>query len=68
MNDHKEFLLSILRVASMRAKTLEVEINSIGVALKADMIDIPKAMEWLKDIGADGLVWMIPESVPEEEK
>lgn len=62
--ERKEFMLSALRVASLRARLYETEINSIGVALKAGIIDCYGAMEWMKEIGALGLMKYI---APEEE-
>jgi hypothetical protein len=60
--DRKEFLLSALRGASLRARLYEVEINSIGVALKSDMVTCDVAMQWIKDIGALELMVNIPDS------
>ena len=59
--DHKDFLLSALRVASLKCKLYDAEINSIGVALKADMITVGAALTWIKDAGAADLVCRIPE-------
>lgn len=59
-DDHREFVLSSLRVGSMRAKLYETEINSIGVALKGGLIDCETAMEWIKEIGATELVRQLP--------
>ena len=66
--EQKEFLLSALRVASLRAKLFETEINSIGVALKGGIIDCYGAVEWMKEIGALSLMkYMEPvdEDLPE---
>ena len=61
--DHRAFFLSALRSASLRAKMFEVEINSIGIALKAEMISVTTALQWIKDIGALGLIGYIPEQI-----
>lgn len=61
--DHKDFVLSALRLASLRAKMYEVEINSIGIALKSDMIDVLSALRWMKDIGAEGLMGKVPAAI-----
>lgn len=63
--ERKEFTLSALRVASLRARLFETEINSIGVALKSDLIDCYGAIEWMKEIGAIGLMKALPPG-PEE--
>ena len=60
---HREFLLSSLRAASLRAKLFEVEVNSIGFALKNGMISIPQALSWAKDIGALESLGFIPSDV-----
>lgn len=54
--DRRDFVLSALRVGSLRAKLFETEINSIGVALKGGLIDCYTAMQWVKEIGALELV------------
>jgi hypothetical protein len=61
MSDRKEYLLSALRVGSIRAKLFETEINSIGVALKAELINAEDAVAWITEIGAAGLVALKPE-------
>ena len=65
--DHRDFLLSALRAASLRAKMFEVEINSIGIALKSGMVTVPQALKWIKDIGALELVGLIPNALAEQE-
>jgi hypothetical protein len=60
---HRDFMLSSLRAASLRAKMMEVEINSIGIALKGGMVTTDQAVKWLKDIGALDFVGMIPEAI-----
>ncbi len=63
VDGRKEFVLSSLRAASLRAKLLETEINSIGVALKGGIINSYTAMQWVKDAGALDLIGHI---LPEE--
>lgn len=65
--DHRDFLLSALRAASLRAKMFEVEINGIGIALKSGMVTVPDALKWIKDIGALELVGLIPNALAELE-
>ena len=60
-DERREYLLSALRVASLRAKLYEIEINSIGTALKAGIVDCYGAVEWMKEIGALGLMKYIPD-------
>lgn len=64
---HRDFLLSALRAASLRAKMYEVEINSIGIALKGGMITVDQAVKWVKDIGAMELVGTIPDGIAKKE-
>ncbi|QDM27884.1 hypothetical protein FNL56_18425 [Tardiphaga sp. vice304] len=61
MSDRTEYMLSALRVGSIRAKLFETEINSIGVALKAGLISAEDAAAWITEIGAAGLVALKPE-------
>lgn len=62
---HRDFLLSALRAASLRARMFEVEINSIGIALKGGMVTVPQALTWVRDIGAMELIGMIPDEIAE---
>ena len=55
-----EFVLASLRVGSLRAKLLETEINSIGVALRGGLIDSYTAMQWVQDAGAMAFVRSVP--------
>jgi hypothetical protein len=48
----REFLLAHLRAARVRAKLAALEIDSIGLALKAEMIDTDTALAWLDDVHA----------------
>lgn len=64
MSNRKDFLLSQLRVAAIKCKLIENEINSIGVALKADWIDEKCALQWVEDIGAIALVGDMPADAP----
>ena len=65
-DEKREFLLSSLRAGSMRAKLIETEINSIGVALKGGLIDCYMAMQWVKEIGAMELIRPVPIGENEE--
>ncbi len=60
---HREFLLSALRAASLRAKMFEVDVNSIGIALKSGMVTVPQALKWIRDIGALESMGTIPDEI-----
>ena len=60
---HRDFMLSALRAASLRARMNAADLDSIGIALKARMVTADQAVKWLKDIGALDFVGMIPEEV-----
>ena len=66
--DHREFILSALRGASLRCKLYDTEISSIGIALKARMITVEHALTWIKDAGVADLVCRFPEEISELEK
>jgi hypothetical protein len=48
----REFLLAALRCGRLRVLLLANEIDSLGVALKSEMVSVGTAFEWLSDIGA----------------
>jgi hypothetical protein len=60
---HREFLLSALRAASLRAKLFDVELTSIGIALRENMVTPEQALKWIKDIGAMESIGMIPDEI-----
>jgi hypothetical protein len=60
-DDHREFLLAALRAASLRAKLMDAELNTIGVSLKAGMISPEMAMQWIRDEGLMSLVSVMSE-------
>lgn len=45
----KEFLLSALRAASLRARLAATDLDSIGVALKRGLVSTEEALAWLHD-------------------
>lgn len=51
-----DYLLLNLRCASLRARLAANEIQAMGVALKAGLIDPDDALEHLGEVGALGLV------------
>jgi len=62
-DSHKDFMLSALRAASLRAKMIEMDLNTVGVALKSDMVTPMEAVEWLRQIGALDFVGKIPAAI-----
>jgi hypothetical protein len=60
---HREFMLSALRAASLRAKLFDADMTSIGIALRDCMITPAEAVKWINDIGAADAVGMIPEVI-----
>jgi hypothetical protein len=63
MDEHREFLLSALRAASLRAKMMSADIDTIGVALRAGLIPVDTALQWIRDAGLLWLVGAIPEEI-----
>jgi hypothetical protein len=60
---HKEFLLQALRAASLRAKLMDNELQSIGVALKNNLIGPDTAIKWAYDMGIMFLIDPVPGAV-----
>ena len=46
-SDQLEFLLTCLRAASLRAKLIATELDSVGVALRHNFVSHDGAVEWL---------------------
>jgi hypothetical protein len=44
-----EYLLAELRCAALRARLAACDIDAIGIALRAGMIDAETALKWLHD-------------------
>ena len=49
-SDQSEFLLACLRAASLRAKLIATELDSVGVALRHNFVSHDGAIEWLRDL------------------
>lgn len=64
-NDFREYVLAELRTARLRAKMYVNEIEAIGIALKAHMIEPEDALAWMQEAGT--LDFMVPTS-PEQER
>jgi hypothetical protein len=63
MEDHKAFVLTALRAASLRARMMSADLETIGVALKSDLISTDTAVAWIRDSGLLGIVGAIPDQV-----
>ena len=62
VEQHRDYLLAILRGGSLRAKMIEAEICAIGVALKNNMIGPETAVRWLYESKLLDFVGPMPES------
>ena len=60
---HRDFLLAALRAASARTKAMEADINTIGVALKGNLIGADTAVRWVREAGLLWLIGALPEDV-----
>ena len=49
--DKREYLLAELRAAALRARLWQVDIDAVGLALKAGLISSNQAVEHLSDCG-----------------
>ena len=58
--DHREFMLAMLRVASARCKLMDYEIMALGVSLKTHMIEPQAAVKWLFDMNLMSLIEPLP--------
>lgn len=60
---HREFLLNALRAASLRAKLMDADLTTIGVALRNNLIGADTALSWARDAGLLEMIGSIPEPV-----
>jgi len=58
-----DFLLGRLRSATLRAKLVAVDLDSIGVALRHNLVAYDSALEWLDELGLLGHVLYRPGGV-----
>jgi hypothetical protein len=56
--DRKEYLLAELRCAALRARLAACDIDTIGIALRAGIIDTDTAVQWLH--GCAALDYVVP--------
>ncbi len=67
-NNRREFVLAALRAAALRAKAMEADLNTIGIALKGNLIPPETAVKWVRDADLSFLVFDIPEPTGKIEK
>lgn len=60
---HRDFLLHALRAASLRAKLMDADLTTIGVALKGGLIGADTAVAWIRDAGLSWMVGALPADV-----
>ena len=58
--DAETLLLSLLRVATLSAKLVAVDLESIGIALGQGMVSVEGAVAWLDDLGLFEIVVQRP--------
>jgi hypothetical protein len=54
--NYTEYVLAELKCASLRARLLVADIDSIDTALRGNLITTDAAIAWANDIGALGLI------------
>ena len=59
--DAQTLLLSFIRVATIRAKLVVIDLDSISIALKQGLISIEGAIAWLDESGLFDLVVQHPD-------
>jgi hypothetical protein len=60
-----EFLLTAIRAATLRARAAAAEFDSIGIALRRELISPDEAVAWLDDAGLLDHVLYRPEKINE---
>ena len=68
MNNRTEYLLSKLRSASLHARLVANDIDSIGFALKGGFIDDATAITWAVEIGGPAVFGTVPPVIEHEMK
>ena len=59
-DQHKDFMLAVVRCAELRVQLLVTELNEIGVSLAHNIVSPEGAVAWLYYIGADQFVNVEP--------
>jgi len=62
-SEHREFVLAQLRCASLRVQLLLIEVDTLGLGVRAGFIPVENAIEMLGDMGALDLVGLPPMEV-----
>jgi hypothetical protein len=60
----RDYLLAELRCASLRARLLQADIDAVGMALKAGLVEPEQALELLDE--CDCLQLIAPKEIPNE--
>jgi hypothetical protein len=60
----RDYLIAELRCASLRARLWQADIDAVGMALKAGLIEPEQALELLDD--CDCLQFISPKEIPNE--
>jgi hypothetical protein len=64
MTTRRDYLLAEFRCASLRARLWQADIDAVGLALKAGLIEPEHALELLDD--CDCLQFISPKEIPNE--
>jgi hypothetical protein len=62
-DERREFLLQALRIVSMRSKAFQMEIDNVGVALKAKMMTPEQVARWMIAEGFFDSLGIMPEAI-----
>jgi hypothetical protein len=62
-SEHREFVLAQLRCASLRVRLLLIEVDTLGLGVRAGFIPPENAIEMLDDMGALDLIGLPPMEV-----
>lgn len=60
---HREFLLSALRAAQLRARAMVADLETIGVSLKGNLIGPETAARWIIQSNMLWIVGEIPQAI-----
>ena len=60
---HKEFLLQALRAAALRCRVMNADLETIGIALKGNLIGADTAVAWIRESNLMWVVGAIPDAV-----
>jgi hypothetical protein len=60
---HREFLLQALRAGALRCRVMNADLETIGIALKANLIGADTAVAWIRESNLMWVVGAIPDAV-----